>query len=245
MSATGQSDDRVIAELGRLYLLVSAATRREALPADWRQEIDAQLGWTTDQEELRKTDGLKGTWLVGAQTVREDEKIVTRTTFLFSPGGSTARILEFSPAARPAVSTFALGRWLAGELIIFPGVSAQRALWKTPPQDAAPGSLTFATNCDQFLDTHAAQLARNPFADASPVLARLTPALHEGRWWLRDDTGHALPIATSFTLGWELLACSGGKPLPLAVLWDGFSISPLTVLTDAAPIQLAARASLA
>jgi hypothetical protein len=238
-------EDRAIAALGRLFLLVAAASRRECLSDDWRQEVDFQLGWTVDQEELRHGSGVAGPWLVGAQTVREDEKIITRTTYLFSPAGRSACILEFSPAARPSVATLALGRWLSGDLVFFPGVNPQRALWKEPPQDAPPASSAFITACDNLLETHAAQLARNPFAEATPALVLLTPVLHEKRWWLRDETGGALPVSSRFTLGWELLACSGGKPLPLAVLWDGFSALPLTLMTERAPVQLAPRNTLA
>jgi hypothetical protein len=243
MTSAGHGDDRAIAELGRLYLLVAASGRRDNLPESWQQEIDTQLGWTSDQDELRKSDGVKGTWLVGAQTVREEEKIVTRTSYLFSPTGRTAKILEFSPAARPSVATLALGRWLEGELVFFPGVQTSRALWKTPPQDANAAALTFTRTCEEILNTYAVQTAENPFADPLPVLARLTPQLYDERWWLSDESGAAIPIAPGFQLGWELLACSGGHALPIVGLWDGFAFLPLTVLTDADPIQLAARAS--
>src|SRR5204862_338024 len=95
------AEEQAITELGRLYLLVAASQRRAELPSVWQEEIDAQLGWTIDQEELRKREGVNATWFVGAQTVREDEKILTRTSYLFSPAGDIARLLEFSPTSHP------------------------------------------------------------------------------------------------------------------------------------------------
>lgn len=237
------TEQHAIAELGRLYLLVSASQRRAALPPEWQAEIDAQLGWTVDQEELRKRDGVKGTWFVGAQTVREDEKILTRTSYLFSCNGEVAQLLDFSPVAHPSVASLALGRWVDGELVFFPGVQNRRALWKTPPQDAEGGTLLFFQQCDDVLAAHAACLAANPLADDLPVIVELAPQQQGGRWWLRDDTGAALPIVESFALGWELLACSGGSALSLVGLWDGFAFTPLTALTDEGLLQLSMRPS--
>jgi hypothetical protein len=243
-SAIGGStgaEEPAIAELGRLYLLVAASQRRADLPAEWHEEIDAQLGWTIDQDELRQRGGVSGTWFVGAQTVREDETILTRTSYLFSSTGETARLLEFSPAAHPSVASIALGRWFDGELVFFPGVQNRRALWKNPPQDSAGGELHFFQVCEDVLAAHAASLAINPLADAMPALVELTPQRHNERWWLRDESGAALPIVASFALGWELLACCGGRPLALVGLWDGFAFTPLTALAEEGLVQLSLR----
>ena len=238
-----RTDDQAIAELGRLYLLVAASQRRATLPPPWQDEIDAQIGWTVEQDELRKREGVKGTWFVGAQTVREEEKILTRTTCLFSPAGGVAKVLEFSPASHPSLAGLALGRWVDGDLVYFPGVQNRRALWKNPPQDSAGGTLDFRSCCEEVLAAHTASLVENPLADASPVAVRLTPLRDNGRWWLRDETGAALPIVETFALGWELLACAGGRALAIIGLWDGFAFTPLTALTDDGLLQLSPRAT--
>jgi len=236
-----RTDEQAITELGRLYLLVAASQRRTDLPPLWQEEIDAQLGWTIEQEELRKRDGVKGTWFVGAQTVREEEKMMTRTSYLFSAAGEIAKLFEFSPAAHPSVASIALGRWFDGELVYFPGVRNRRALWKTPPEDSAGAALRYFPRCEEVLAAHAASLAENPLTDALPVTVQLTPQRHGGGWWLRDESGAALPVAGLFALGWELMACSGGRPLGIVGLWDGFVFTPLTALADEGLLQLSAR----
>jgi hypothetical protein len=241
VGASAQTEEPAIAELGRLYLLVAASQRREALTPAWQDEIDAQLGRTIEQDELRSQAGVTGTWFVGAQTVREDEKILTRSSYLFSTTGDTARLLEFSPASHPSLASLALGRWVDGELVYFPGVQNRRALWKRPPQDSAGGSLTFLPRCEDVLAVHAALLAENPFADASPVLVELIPLRSDDRWWLGDESGAALPVVASFALGWELLACAGGRPVRLVGLWDGFAFTPLTALTGEGVLPLSLR----
>lgn len=241
VAAGGSSVEGPLVELGRLRLLLSAQARREALPTEWQNEVDAQIGLTADLDAIRQGKGVADTWFVGAQTVREEDKLVTRTSYLFSAQGRLAKILEFSPAARPSVASLALGRWYDGELVYFPGVNARRALWKSPPQDSAGGALAFCSRCADLLAAHSEALAANPLADPLPAPVQLIPVLHEGRWWLRDDTGDALPVAPNFPLGWELAACAGGRPLDLIGLWDGFHLEPLTALTADGLLQLSQR----
>lgn len=241
ISNVERAEEPAVGELGRLYLLVAASQRRGELPPAWQEEIDAQLGWTIGQEELRQRAGVKSTWFVGAQTVREEDKILTRTSYLFSAEGRSARLFEFSPASHPSLASLALGRWVEGELVYYPGVQPHRALWKTPPQDTAAGTLTTFSRCEDVLAAHATNLAANPLADALAVVVRLTPQPQGGRWWLRDESGATLPAAESFTLGWELLACSGGRALELVGLWDGFAFTPLTALAEDGLLQLSAR----
>lgn len=241
VAAGAGSVEGPLVELGRLRLLLAAQARREALPPDWQHEVDAQIGVSADLDELRQCNGLMDTWFVGAQTMREEDKLVTRTSYLFSASGRIAKILEFSPAARPSVASLALGRWLGGEVVYFPGVHARRALWKSPPQDSAGGSLAFFSRCTDVLEAQAEALAANPLADPLPAPVQFTPILHEGRWWLRDETGDALPVAPNFALGWELAACAGGRPLDLIGLWDGFHFEPLTALTAEGLLQLSLR----
>lgn len=240
--ATGTSEEARIAELGRLHLLLSACFRRESLPPDWQDEVDAQLGLTVEQEELRQREGIPGTWFVGAQTVREEDRLVARTSYLFSSEGHIARILEFSPAARPAVASIALGRWFDGEVVFYPGVQSRRAIWKTSPKDSAGAALPFFLRCADVLAAHADALTANPLAEPLPCPAQLIPVSHAGRWWLRDEEGAALPLHPAFALAWELAACSGGRPLDLFGLWDGFHFTPLTALTAEGLLQLSPRA---
>lgn len=228
-------------ELGRLHVVVSAYQRRDALPPAWQDELAAQVGFTTEQHDLRQREGVAGTWFVGAQTAREEEKIIMRTTYLFSTAGRVAKLLEFSPAARPALASLALGRWVEGELVYFPGVDSRRALWKTPPKDATGGELELHHECATLFAAHAASLALNPLADPLPALVQLVPVHHVGGWWLRDATGAALPLHPSVKFGWELLACSGGEPLDLIGLWDGQTFLPLTALAPEGLLQLSSR----
>jgi hypothetical protein len=219
-----------IAGIGRLHLLLRAHRRRESLPPEWQAEIDGRLGWAVDQDELKEAAGVTRRWFAAAQTVREEERLITRTTYVFAPEGECAKLLEFSHATQAIASSLAAGRWFEGELVFFPGVAPLRALLKGPTCDAEPGALPWLTSIDELLASFAARLATNPFAAEWPVLVRLVPVHESGRWLLVDADGATLPIAESCAMSWELLACSGGEPIGLCGVWDGFAFQPLSIV---------------
>ncbi len=231
LTGSAASEEQLLAGLGRLHLLVSAAQRREALTPEWQEEIDAQLGWTSDQDELRTRTGEQAVWFTAAQTSSEESGVITRTTYLFAENRPPALVLEFSHASQALASTLALGRSCSGELVRFPGVRAERALFKGPSSDAERPALRCLDSCAELLAAHAEQLAANPWRDELPTLVRLTPAFDSSGWRLQDATGALLPLARDFAARWELLACSGGHPVALCGLWNGFHFRPLSLLT--------------
>ena len=238
LPGTPTGEAQLLAGLGRLHLLLVAARRREALAPEWQAEIDSQLGWTVEQDEVRRRDGVRAVWFAAAQTSSEDAGVVTRSTYLFSGDGRSAQVLEFSHASQAAAASLAVGRSFDGELAFFPGVEPVRALLKTPPTDVPRQSLRCFETCEALLAAHAARLAANPWREELAALVRLTPANDGERWWLQDAAGAALPIAADFKAGWELLACSGGRALDVCGLWDGFAFRPLSVIDEAGATPL-------
>ena len=222
-------EERATVALGRLHLAATGYRRRGELSDEWQAELAGQIGWTVDQEELRTRPGIKDRWLVGGQTVTEEERLLARATYLFGTSGRVAQLLEFTAVGQPSVSPLAPGRWCEAELVFFPGVQPLRALLKTQPRDVPAEPLHFCEQCAGVISAHAARLAVNPLAEPLPVLVQFTPVRSGGHWWLRDAGGAALPVAPAFARGWELAACSGGEPLGLAGLWDGFDFLPLGV----------------
>jgi len=231
-------EERFAAGLGRLHLVLAAHRRRAALAPEWQAEIDGLLGWTVDQDELKQQAGLVRRWFAAAQTMREEERLVVRTTFVFSAEGEVAKILEFSHASQAAASVLVAGRWFEGELVFFPGVQSIRALLKGAPRDAVPETLPTCARVEDLLAGYATRLAANPFNAEQPMLVRLIPRLVGGRWLLADTAGATLPVVENCAMGWELLACSGGEPVDLCGVWDGFAFQPLSVVAEAGALAL-------
>lgn len=238
ISQPSTPETQLYAEIGRLHLLLSAYSRRHDLSPEWQAELETQVGWTVDQEEVKAGPGVKGTWLIAAQTVTEEERLITRTSYLFSHDGRPAKVLEFSHATQAAVSPLALGRWIEAELAFFPGIAPLRAVLKSAPVDHSPQTTLILARCEQVLNAFAARLAVAPLSDDLPVIVRLTPVRDGERWWLRDADGYALPIVSSFSRGWEVRASTGGAPLDFCGTWNGVAFTPLSLPHEKGALSL-------
>jgi hypothetical protein len=55
---------------------------------------------------------------------------------------------------------------------------------------------------------------------------------HDQHWFLRDREDRSLPLTTSFSKGWHLLALSGGRPITIFGEWNGDDLLPLSVWAE-------------
>ncbi|TGD80216.1 SWIM zinc finger family protein [Hymenobacter wooponensis] len=165
--------ERLLGQVGELYLLARTARNLEHLPAETRQEILQQLGVTSKKEEVLATQpAVADQWLVLSQTTTEEERLLVRRSWL--QGQETDRfalIVEFSFGGQ-AFSTPLLpaGRY-AGRVTFYPGLLPLRAV---------PGELTFLgtstlapvgyTTPAQLLEAYATGLARQPWLRELPAL---------------------------------------------------------------------------
>lgn len=232
LSNSSRPEALAYAEIGRLHLLLTAYSRRHDLSTAWRAELETAIGWSVDQDELKSQPGVDGRWLIAAQTVREEERLITRTSYLFSDDGRPAQVLEFTHATQAAVSALALGRWVQAELVFFPGVGSVRAVVKSPLRDLSSQPPPVLVRCEELLERYAARLAVAPLSEEWPVIMRLIPERQNEQWWLRDSEGLRLPIARLFSRSWEMLACSGGYPLEICGTWNGLEFNPLSLLQE-------------
>ena len=125
------------------------------------------------------------------------------------------------------------GLVLRGELVYFPSAYPMRAVLKDKqavPTDFIP---TGFADLSAFQDAYADALGLNPWLELFPAVLENLVAVSAGdSWLLRDSSGLALPLSTQFSAPWELFALSGGHPLTVFGVWDGFAFLPLTVWTE-------------
>jgi hypothetical protein len=222
----------LLLRLGRLYLLVQAYRKLDTLPEAAQQDVRALLGWNVDQDDLAATiPGTRDDWLVLASRTDEDEKtgLRTQTNWLWGKASQRlAQILNYAYRAQPLDANLVPGLVLRGELVFFPGAYPLRAICKEKQvsgQGFVPsGFVTLAG----FLHKYAAALGKNPWLETFPVvLENIVPQRIEPNWMIRDGQNLAFPLSAGFTSPWELLALSGGHPLTVFGLWDGFSFTPM------------------
>lgn len=224
--------EMLLLRVGRLYLLTQAYRKLDTLPAAAQQDVHALLGWTVNQEELlASVPGVNDDWLVLASRTDEDEKTGLRAQFNWLWGRTSSRlalILNYAFRNQPLDASLVPGLVLRGELVYFPAAVPLRAIFKDKQiagQNYVPSGFP---DLGHFLDEYAAALGKNPWLETYPgVLGDVVPMKMERNWVLRDRRNQALPLGAQFASSWELLALSGGHPLPVFGLWDGFAFVPL------------------
>ncbi|MCB9743109.1 MAG: SWIM zinc finger family protein [Alphaproteobacteria bacterium] len=238
-------------ELGLLALLVEAFGERERLPEPMQAELRTRVGWPQREKEvLASGEAVQDLWEVLGQR-HEDMRWTSglQATYTWVRGRETRRwalLLRFvhaSQRGRPGQPALpAPGEGFEGELVFAPSAWPQRAFPRDPPE---PSPLAHAPEPDcedleALLARWARALAASPWTERiCGLVAGLTPAEEEGRWWLVDRRGDALPLRGAPP--WTLLALSGGHPVDLCVEWDGAALRPLSARGPARTLALEAR----
>lgn len=226
-------DEELPFELGRLYLLLHAAGRRESLDETTRVEIDAQLGARVDEAARLPVED---DWFVASRRVEERDRLITSASWLLGKRSRRwARVLRFAPVPQTVAEPWPVGATVKAVLQYHPGLFPLRA---APDGDgfaimAGPGEASDA-GLDALLERFAAALAANPFLRALPFLLPLRPAKN----LLADAAGRALPWRTSDDLALRVECIAGGREVSMAGEWDGRHLSISSIADGAAWIPL-------
>jgi hypothetical protein len=221
----------LLLRLGRLYLLTLAYRRLDRLPEAAQQDVRLLLGWNVNQDELvAGNKGIRDDWLVLSSHTNEDEKTGLRTQINWLWGKTSrrpAQIINFAYRNQPLDAGFVPSVVLTGQLVFFPGAAPLRAVFESKTisgQRFVPAGYPALA---PFLEEYACVLGKNPWTEIYPVvLEKVVPVQAERAWFLRDSESAALPLSVKFTAQWELFALSGGRPLAVFSLWDGFCLTP-------------------
>lgn len=226
--------ERLLAELGRLTLLAHAFRRVDMLEPGLQDDVRSMIGWSLKEDEVvARGERVADEWIVlGERVTTEDRLRVSRTWLLGLTTRRAALVLQFTAAGAGFEETFVPGMRQQATMIFWPGAYPQRALVRErdgrprPQVDALPG----VGSIDEFLQSVAQSLGRQPWLDHFPcVLRNVVPVLAGDRWLLQDRAQVALPLAPG--THWTLLALAGGAPVDFAGEWDGRSLRPLGMLT--------------
>ena len=239
-SADGQWADRLLAELARGYLAVSAWRRRDVLPEDALADLRVVLGWSRRVDEvLDRGERVTDRWTVVGLAREEDDRLQSQRTWLVGQAtGRVAVILDFAAAGASLAVAEVLGSVVEAELALYPGSEPRRALFTGERAVVSSLDQLPATAIAVALDQVATWVAANPFADRFPIaLAGVVPVVDESRRLVAEPGGAALPLSGG--RDWlSLLALSGGYPIDLFAEWDGFALNPLSVCADGALVSL-------
>ena len=240
LHAPGDWADRLLAELARGYLAVSAWRRRDTLPDDVLADLRVVLGWARRVDEvLDRGERISDRWAVVGLGREDDGRLQSQRTWLCGQAsGRVAVVLDFAAAGASLAVAEVLGSVVEAELALYPGSDPRRALFTGERSVVGSAAPLPATGVAGALDQVATWLAANPFGDRFPLaLAGVVPVAGGSRPLVVEPGGAALPLrAGSDVL--PLLALSGGEPVDLFGEWDGWALTPLSVHAEGALVGL-------
>jgi len=227
---------RLLAELGRVKLLVHAYGRLPELEPGLQSEVRQAIGWTVPQSELdEQGEKITDRWIVAGQWIDDDERLRAERSWLVGrETGRWALVLQFAPQGQPFAESIVAGTEQEGTLIFYPGTVRRRARIAARMGEFAPITerMPGAGTVDEFLAEAAEEAGKQPWSlNRGAVLHDVTLVPRNDEPWLaRDGSGHALPLAGRDH--WRLLSISGGQPLDLIGEWDGRHLRPLGMVFE-------------
>lgn len=225
---------RLLAELGKLYLLVQGYQRLTTLPEAVQAEVRSQMGWTQKQEELLTSPSslvVEDTWSVlGKHIITEDNLNVQRVWLWGNVHQRPALMLSFGYQNQPLDTSLMPGTAVPAALVFYPSLYPLRALVKErQPSVAFAAPSAGSASISKAMRRYGEAMATNPWLERFPLLlADVIPGLSDHGWRVTDSQGYQLPLRAGFD-AWSLLALSGGYPIVLFGEWDGHTLLPLSL----------------
>lgn len=237
---TDNAHERLLAEIGELYLFVKAFQKLDTLPPDFQQEILFFAGTTIKKEKVLQAESVLDQWLVIGQSEGKEEEMRFRRTWLQGINTQqTALLLDFAFRFAPFEMNWTVGSLLQAAINYYPGVYPQRAQVKDFAMISEPIELAGYADWEVFLRQYADALAKNPWLFLFPgMIDHVTPLLQNEQLLLLDINLAHLPIHTPEEIKWKILALSGGQPLQFFGEWDGIAFKPITALHSGRVIAL-------
>ncbi len=220
-------------KLLKLYLVAESYQHLAGINPLLQQDIRSAIGFTFNQDDLKKQNGLTDTWLVIAKETRDEQQITVEQNWLYGlKSNQYALVLQFIARGQVGQLSLSTGMYLDAELIYFPSAVPFRAIIKnyTIAKSGVAFGIQSFTGWNQVAEQETGLNSKLPFRNEMPfIVAALKPLHYQKQWWLQDQEGFLCRIVLDFKNIWQLMALSGGAPLTMAVIGKENEYRPLGV----------------
>lgn len=225
--------ERVTAAAGKLFLLLEAYQRLEALPPALQADVRTLIGWHQAREEVLSSEPVDGCWQVLSSTLEKEEALFSQRVWLrHTTSDRYALILNFAHESnRQSLDAFwRCGAEVEATLYYYTSSTPLRAVATEVKTIASIVQLTSALTVERALDTYRQGLAQNPWLTRYPLLLADVIVNYTGQtngkiaWFLGQNQAATLPLSRRAKNQWLLLSITGGAPAHCFGEWvdDGF-----------------------
>jgi len=223
---------RCLDQLLKLYLIIQGYKNIDTLQPQLQEDIKTLIGFPQNQDELKAQPGVRDEWFCLARQTSEEEKlIVERNWFYGLKSHRYALVLQFYVRTQPPGASYTPGLVVDAELVFYHSALPIRALVKdqfnTWKSRGLPEGFADWT---AVVKRETAYNARYPFADAWPwIVTQLKPVPLNNEWWLQDEQQQLMRISGNAGALWNILAMSGGAPMPMTLIGKENEYAPVGV----------------
>jgi hypothetical protein len=230
---SGDCIQTLLAELGRMYLLVRSFKRFESLSPEIRADLCDVIGVRLRIEGAEFKPVVRDHWLILGQRRRiRSNRTPEQWTWLYSAVSRRVALFhDIGPLEIRSRLGLIAGQIIDAVLAFFPSRSPLKALLLEQTEIHEQWAVK-GTSINDAIASHGQSLALNPWLSRFPILLEeVFVTRFDNHWILRHADGTYLPIDNQFAHKWVLYGLSGGHPLQITALWDGSKAMPLGAAT--------------
>jgi hypothetical protein len=241
LAGVAGAPDRLLAELGLIWLLVRGYGRLDDLPPDLSATVRSRIGFPVATEEVLAGPRVRDDWAVIGVRDEADDRLTIRRVWLHGhQTGRPALVLSFAAPGQPLPADLVLGSSVAADLCFYPGRLPLRALVAQRYGEPVPAGVPAGAGLTEALDSYAAALAAEPWLDRWPMVLRTAIVVRDPahRWHLVDPDGVSLGLDPAGGDPWRLVAAAGGAPTTIAGEWSQAGLRALAAWSDGQLVRL-------
>ncbi|MCE7980633.1 MAG: SWIM zinc finger family protein [Caldilinea sp. CFX5] len=224
---------RLTEAIGKLFLLLAAYQRLDALPPALQQDVRTLIGWYQPREEVMSGEPVQGRWQVLSVSLEKEEALFSQRVWLRqTTGNQYALILNFAHESnRQSLEAFwSCGAEVEATLYYYASSTPLRAVATAVKTVAPIQQMTGALPIADALTCYRQAVAQNPWLTRYPLLLA-DVAVHytqqpngKTAWFLGQEQSALLPLSRHTKNQWLLLSITGGAPALCFGEWleDGF-----------------------
>ena len=236
--------ERLLAELGTLYLFTKAFKNFDKINEHLQTEILIQAGMSIKKEDLLNQKGIEDDWLVMAQIeTKEEDNLTSRRVWLMGKeSGKTVLVLDFAFGNMGFPSAWINGYVYHAEVVFYPSAYPLRVVVKSAELGKVFSQIIGYQDFIHFFDAYSKAVAQNPWLNDFPVLlANVIPVFNKNQFFLIDVNKKYITCQFDLNaenkdlnddIGWKIMALSGGKPIAIFGEWTGENLRPLSIFAE-------------